>query len=161
MRRVTSRNIIGAMGLLFATAAGQVARADEGGKNPILGLWDTQEGGIVEIYSCGAETICGRVFCDTAAGNNPDSSVTVINDGSPSQCGKQIIKDLKPDGKGGYDSGSITDIRPDSITSKMTATLSAKLESFDTLELCGYFGFSFFGQTRTWKRVNSPPKHTI
>ena len=76
--------------------------------------------------------------------NNPQ-----VNLRSMTILGSIIVKDMKWNGKGKWDDGTVYD--PDN---GKTYSGFIKMNNKNSIELTGYIGFSFIGRSETWTRVN-------
>jgi uncharacterized protein (DUF2147 family) len=144
--------LIAAFSLLYFTCAPALAVPD-----PITGLWYTEdhEGG-VELYACGEE-ICGSFYWLKDNIVNGDLSRDIRNfDPSKRQrplCHTQFMWGFKPDHEGFYSDGTIySPLHGTNFSATMTLT------DPNTLELHGYLLFSFFGESRTWRRARGMPR---
>jgi uncharacterized protein (DUF2147 family) len=133
------------MWIVFAAAASGAPAAAK--KDPIAGLWKTEQGeAIVEMYGCGAE-ICGRFrwIRDDARGRG-------LRGMHRSLCRMQFIGGFKNHGGGHYDGGWIYD--PDDGS---TYDADMTLTDAGSLDLHGYLLLPFLGESRTWTRVSFSP----
>lgn len=144
------------IGLLLIMVSGSNAYAQTE-RDPIAGLWYTQDkDGGIEIYSCDKK-ICGRFYWLKDQSDNGDISYDVKNP-DPSKrarplCGLTFMTGFTPDGKGNYNDGLI-------YSPRHGADFNAEMQLIDsdTLNLHGYMMFSFLGESQTWKRTTDMPK---
>lgn len=138
--------------LFFALAQGAWAKSHTA-KDPLYGLWQTEDrDAIVEIYGCEAK-ICGRFYWirpgdkDTAPldEHNPDPAAR-----NRPLCHSQFIGDFDNKGKGHYENGWI--YNPDD-GSQYDAELT--LDGHDRLTVRGFVLVPALGQSQTWTRVKS------
>lgn len=135
--------------LVGAVAAPAVAAGVEG-------RWLTQkQDGIVEIYRCGAGTLCGRLVWLRLrpADNNPQA----VDNRNPNPqlrdrplCGLTILSGFRPNDSNGW-SGSIYD-----PASGNTYQATISQGAGDTLDVRGYVLISLFGRSETWTRFDKP-----
>jgi uncharacterized protein (DUF2147 family) len=137
---------------VFAQGAAQQVPAKPAALD-VAGIWIDHSGqGAVEIAQCGA-SVCGRVFwireaVDTSGRpitdqRNPDQAKR----GSPI-CGLQIIGELKRQPNGAWDGGWIYNPEDGGRFS-----VEIQLRNRDQLQVVGYAGIKFLGQTFVWKRA--------
>lgn len=123
-------------------------------REPVHGLWLTENGrAIVEFSACG-ETACGRTVW--VADPRDESGVLKrdIKNPEPGKrvrpiCGLQLVGGLRSDGTGTWDDGWIYNPRDgDTYSVKVTA------RSETELEVRGFVGVSLLGKSQTWTRVD-------
>ena len=124
------------------------ARADS-----IEGHWLTeQRTGIVELYRCGSETLCGRLLWlrIKPEDNNPGAldlrNPTADLRGRP-LCGLVIMGAFRRANQNEWKGGWLYD--PESGN---TYNGAITLQPDDTLNLRGYIGISLFGKSQVWTR---------
>jgi uncharacterized protein (DUF2147 family) len=122
----------------------------------VAGVWIDHSGkGAVEIAPCG-QTLCGRIFwikdpVDKATGKpltdalNPDQAKR-----SSPICGLQIIGELKRQQSGAWDGGWIYNPEDGG-----RFKVEVRLRNRDLLQVTGYLGVKFLGETFVWKRAPS------
>lgn len=119
----------------------------------VNGVWIDHTGqGAVEVYECGA-MLCGRVHWirspldargrPLADNRNPDAAKR----GKP-MCGLQIIGNAARQPNGAWDKGWIYNPEDGG-----TFDVELALRSPDTLQVRGYLGMKFLGETFLWKRA--------
>ena len=143
----------------FVAAVVALAIAGSASQEPrdgIVGLWLVEDGDArVEIAGCGEEALCGRiVWLDDPFDEdgrprrdveNPDATLRE----SP-VVGLRILTRVPRVPK---DDGVWTDARIYDPKSGKTYKCKLELESDGRLKLRGYVGFSLFGRTEHWSRV--------
>lgn len=118
----------------------------------IEGKWKTiddktkQAKSIVEIYKKG-DQYYGKVYQLLVKPENPNCTECSDDRKNKPILGMEIIRGLKKEGDE-FTGGNITDPK----TGK-TYKCTIKREG-DKLNVRGYFGFSAFGRTQTWQKVN-------
>ena len=139
----------------FALLSGQLAAPllASAQADAAVGTWlNAEKDGKVLIYNCG-DRLCGKiVWMKQPTGpdgrplldvQNPDAklrNVPVLN--------SVLLKNFAFAGGNGWKDGTIYDARSGrTYSSKMTLVTKNKLD------LRGFIGFSFIGQTTTWTRV--------
>lgn len=134
---------------LFMVAGAAVAQT---AGNGVLGWWldQTGKGGIL-ISQCG-NSICGKVeWLRTpldAQGKPPlDTKNENVALRSRQICGLQVLGNFVPDGSGGWKNGWIYDPKTGKIYSSVVT-----LKADGTLDVRGYVGAPFFGQSEIWTR---------
>ena len=123
-------------------------------KDPIVGLWLTQDhDAVVEIYACDT-SICGRFhwMADDNGRmprdeNNHDAALR-----ARPLCHMQFIGGFKDDGDGNYVDGTIYNPQ-DGWNYNVDMTLI----DHDTLNLQGYILVPLLGRSQTWTRVEAYP----
>ena len=137
---------------LFMVAGASVAQT---AGNGVLGWWldQTGNGGIL-ISKCG-NSICGKIEWlrtpldaqgkPVQDGNNDNAALR-----SRQICGLQLLGNFVPDGSGGWKNGWIYD-----PTTGKTYSSVVSLDADGTLDVRGYVGAPFFGQSQTWTRPAS------
>ncbi len=110
----------------------------------VEGRWLTQtRDGVISIEHCG-QALCGFVTGMVYQGAAPRDVW------HRSQCGLNLLIDMKPDGNGW--SGRILD--PDN---GRTYAAHVHLAPDGTFRLHGYIGIPLFGSTQTWTRFEGGP----
>jgi uncharacterized protein (DUF2147 family) len=141
--------ISGAWVFLLALAA--PAAATDG----LNGVWITDDGlGAVEFTACGAVR-CGRIVWLKDPLDKDGRPLRDLNNPAPALrdrplCGAQIVKNLVLQGDGTWDNGSIYD--PEEGKSYSVAL---KQLPDGNLEVTGYLGTRFLGETMVWMRAPS------
>lgn len=114
----------------------------------INGVWRTASGGYIQIYAYHGHYV--GIVVGVASGqaryddNNPDKSKR-----GRRLLGVELIHDLESVSGNSYKGGTVYD--PDN---GKTYNLKGELVDHDTLKLRGYIGFSLFGRSQTWDRIN-------
>ena len=116
-----------------------------------LGVWDSGESHI-EIYHCG-ELLCGRIVALDEPLDKDGKAKTDVNNHDPALrtrpiLGMDLIADFSRKSDEKWVKGRIYDPR-DGKTYKCKMTL----QDDGTLEVRGYVGFSLFGKTVVWTRI--------
>lgn len=138
---------------LFMVAGSAMA---QNAGNGVLGWWLDQSGkGGILISRCGA-SICGRVEWLRTPLNAQGKPVLDVKNDNPALrgrkvCGLQVLGSFIPDGSGGWKKGWIYDPK----TGK-TYDSVVSLNNDGTLDVRGYIGAPFFGQSETWTRPAAP-----
>jgi uncharacterized protein (DUF2147 family) len=148
---MTRTGITLAIRLLLLAAmlwAPRPARADQPSAPGVVGYW-TLEGnqGVVQIYSCGWQTLCGALV-GIELDHATDPMPVAWN--HQSQCDFVFITNLKPRGDAWV--GHIT-----SPKSGHTYGARLSLASPGVLTLRGYFLIPTLGQTQSWTRFGGIP----
>jgi uncharacterized protein (DUF2147 family) len=142
---------ITALAFLLLTAMLQpfaTAWADQPFAPSPLGFWALENNqGVVQIYSCGYQTLCGALV--GIEFDHPTDPMPMTFD-HRSQCDFVFITSLKPRGQAWV--GHI-------INPKSGHTYSARvsLAGPGVLKLRGYFLITALGQTQTWTRFAGTP----
>lgn len=121
--------------------------------NDVFGVWIDHTGrGAVELTRCGT-AVCGQViWLQTATavggrplmdGNNPNTALR-----NRPICGLQIIGDVRPKADGTYVDGWIYNPEDGGRFS-----LDLKLLRQDRLQIHGFAGVRFLGETHVWTRA--------
>ena len=136
----------GLLAIAVPTASIAAGTAEE------IGLWydDTGEGA-VRIEPCG-NNLCGKiVWLKDPAHDDGTPLIDRHNPDASKQkrtiCGLQILGDLKPSPEGGFDGGWVYDPK-DGKSYSLAISLGGK----DVLNITGYLGVKFLGQTMKWTR---------
>ena len=136
----------GLLAIAVPTASIAAGTAEE------IGLWydDTGEGA-VRIEPCG-NSLCGKiVWLKDPAHDDGTPLIDRHNPDASKQkrtiCGLQILGDLKPSPEGGFDGGWVYDPK-DGKSYSLAISLGGK----DVLNITGYLGVKFLGQTMKWTR---------
>ncbi len=136
---------------LIVSALGGVAapaRADQPRKPGPIGYWVLEQNqGVVQIYSCGWQTLCGALVGIEV--DHPADPIPMTWD-RRSQCRFVLIADLKPRGDAWV--GSITDPK-----NGHSYDVRVSMASPGVLKVRGYLLFAAFGQTQTWTRFPGIP----
>jgi len=140
--QAVSRRRLGCLVVLVGVLAsfGTAAQARQG-TGSALGLWQTQGGGVIEIFRCG-RGLCGRIVGIPRAPREPIPK----DSAGRSQCGLTIMT-LAVEGQDGSWSGQITDPRDG-------AQYHVKLwvDDRSSLHVRGYILLPLLGQTQIWHR---------
>jgi uncharacterized protein (DUF2147 family) len=121
------------------------------------GNWLTEKkDGIVSIYRCGGETLCGKIAWFRIPPNDPNPQGLDLHNPDPSRrnqpvCGLQFMSGFKLADPGSWEDGSVYD--PDSGN---TYHATMKLRPDGTLDLHGYIGISLLGRSEVWTRYTTP-----
>lgn len=119
------------------------------------GYWETEDkDGIVEIYSCEEDALCGRFVWlkeDSAAQPSLDERNTNPDRKGRPLCGMTFLEGFRKENEGVYGGGWLYSPRHGS---SFNATLS--LTDAQTLVLRGYVFFPALGGEQTWKRAERP-----
>ncbi len=125
-----------------------VAQADQARTPGPLGFWALEGNqGVVEIYACGAQTLCGAIV--GIEFDHPSDPMPKTWD-HRSQCDFPFIVGLRPRGDAWV--GTITNPK-----SGHTYGARVFLASPGVLKLRGYFLIPTLGQTQTWTRFPGTP----
>lgn len=119
---------------------GAAARDGQNNGSP-LGLWQTQGGGVIEIFRCG-EFLCGSIV---GIPRVPGEAIPKDSAGR-SECGLTIMREVS-EGQGGSWSGHITDPRDGS-----QYHVELWVDHRGSLHLRGYILLPLIGQTQIWRR---------
>ena len=115
------------------------------GADGLMGKWATPGGAVVEVYSCGDQTVCAKLIqpIHPAAKDekNPDASLR-----NQPLCGLQLGRQFVLTDPSHARDGKIYD--PDSGKTYSGTMTIDKSE----LKLRGYVGVSLFGRTEVWHR---------
>jgi uncharacterized protein (DUF2147 family) len=124
------------------------ADADQPSAPGLIGYWTLEQNqGVVEIYSCGWQTLCGALVGIEL--DRPSDPMPRAWNGQ-SQCDYVFITNLRPRGAAWV--GHI-------INPKSGHTYDARLSlaSPGVLQLRGYFLIPTLGETQTWTRFSGTP----
>lgn len=139
--------------LVFAITFMTTVMAIAGGNDAILGKWYTTDNkGIVEIYECNGDELCGKIIWLDEPNEEDGTPKTNINHPDESRhdepiIGLQILNGFEKDGTNEWEDGEIYDPENGKTYScKMT------LEG-NKLKVRGYIGISLLGRTEVWTRV--------
>lgn len=120
-------------------------------KDPIVGLWMTEDhDAVVEFYDCTSK-ICGRFhWMENGEDGKPPVDEHNHDEGKRqrSLCQMQFIGDFQGDGQGHYVDGWIYNPQ-DGWNYNAEMTLTGK----NTLDLHGYVLLPILGRSQTWTRV--------
>jgi uncharacterized protein (DUF2147 family) len=122
------------------------------------GNWLTEKkDGIISVYRCGRDTLCGRIAWFRIDPDDPNPRGLDLHNPDPGRrnqplCGLQFMSGFKPADPGAWEDGSIYD--PDSGN---TYHATMKLRPDGTLDLHGYIGISLLGRSEVWTRYVQPP----
>jgi uncharacterized protein (DUF2147 family) len=140
--------VIGLVLLAGMLGAPGRARADQPSVPGPIGYWTLEKNaGVVQIYSCGWQTLCGALV--GIEFDRPTDPMPVTWNGR-SQCDYVLIADLRPSGDAWV--GRITNPK-----NGHSYGARVSLASPGVLKLRGYFIFSALGQTQTWTRYPGVP----
>ena len=123
----------------------------------IAGRWLTEKkDGVVEIFRCGADTMCGRLLWLRIPPDANDKAALDIRNPAPelrgrSLCGLVMMGGLKPAGKNEWRGGWLYD-----PASGRTYSGNAKLRPDGTLQLRGFVLLPLFGESQLWTRYTDP-----
>ena len=121
------------------------------------GNWLTEKkDGIINVYRCGSETLCGRIAWFRIAPNDPNPQGLDLHNPDPARrnqplCGLQFMSGFKAADPGSWEDGTVYD--PDSGN---TYQATMKLRPDGTLDLHGYIGISLLGRSEVWTRYTDP-----
>jgi uncharacterized protein (DUF2147 family) len=143
----------------FSIAAGSTAAAQaqspEPARTDVTGVWIDHTGrGAVEIAPCGAK-LCGSIAWVQDPVDKQGKPLVDINNPDRAKrgrkiCGLPIIGNTTRQKGDVWDNGWIYD--PDE---GKTFDVELRLKSTDVLQVTGYLGTKFFGETFLWRRA--PP----
>ncbi len=138
-----------AIGLaLLAALAWAPARADQFSAPGLTGYWALEQNqGVVQIYACGSQTLCGALVGIEL--DHPTDPMPRTWNGQ-SQCDFVLITNLQPRGDAWV--GHITNPK-----SGHTYDARLSLASPGVLTLRGYFLISLLGQSQSWTRFPGTP----
>lgn len=140
--------LIGLVLLSVMLGAPGRARADQPSVPGPIGYWTLEKNqGVVQIYSCGWQTLCGALVGIEL--DHPTDPMPVTWNGQ-SQCEYVLIVNLRPSGDAWV--GRITN-----PGNGHSYGARVSLASPGVLKLRGYFLFSTLGQTQTWTRYPGIP----
>jgi uncharacterized protein (DUF2147 family) len=122
------------------TSSGVAARDRQKSESP-LGLWQTQGGGVIEIFWCG-DVLCGSIVGIPRA---PGAPIPKDSAGR-SECGLTIMTQVSERQDGSW-SGHITDPRDGS-----QYHVKLRVDDRGSLHLRGYILLPLLGQTQIWQR---------
>lgn len=123
-----------------------------------IGLWIDHTGrGAVEITSCAANDLCGRiVWLKEPTDKKGKPLVDGLNEDRKLRnrpiCGLQVIGGLKAQRDGSWDNGWIYD--PEQGES---FDVEVRLRGADGLQVKGYKGLKFLSETFQWTRATATP----
>jgi uncharacterized protein (DUF2147 family) len=156
VRRSRLRGLIRRMGgtacglllLIGVAEPGSTARADQPSTPSPLGFWSLEHNqGVVEIYTCGWQTLCGALV--GIEFDRPTDPMPTTWD-HRSQCDFPFISRLRPRGDAWV--GTITNPK-----SGHTYDARVFLAGPGVLKLRGYFLIPTLGETQTWTRFDGTP----
>ncbi len=131
--------------MLWATGP---ARADQPSAPGLIGYWALEhDQGVVQIYSCGWQSLCGALVGVEL--DHPNDPMPKTWNGH-SQCDDVLITNLRQ--RGGVWVGHITN-----PMNGHTYGARLSLASPGVLKLRGYFLIPSLGQTQTWTRFPGVP----
>jgi uncharacterized protein (DUF2147 family) len=144
--RSSRLSLVVALGLLSPAAAQAPA-------HPVFGVWIDHTGrGAVELKPCGT-AVCGQIVWlqqpnasngrPLTDGNNPNAAMR-----NRPICGLQIIGDVQPTSDGSFADGWIYNPEDGGRFS-----LDLKLLHPDRLQIHGFAGMRFLGETHVWTRA--------
>lgn len=149
-RSLVGRSACAALAMVAGTAVDGSAQAAE---DAAFGLWLTETGSaIVKIDACG-DSACGEiVWLEVPLGDDgapmkdtlnpdPDKQVTPI-------CGSIMLGDFEKTADGEWEDGFIYD-----AASGKTYSSLMEVQDNGSLEVRGYVGVSFLGQSQIWTPV--------
>lgn len=148
-----SRWLAGLSLVLLVTAA---AAASPPGASP-EGNWLTEkQDGIVEIYRCAGDQLCGKVAWFRMRPSDPNPEARDIRNPDPALrrrplCGLTFMTGFRQTEPGHWEDGAIYD--PESGN---TYHGTIKLQADGTLRLHGYIGISLLGRSEVWTRFTKP-----
>ncbi len=133
------------------------ANTEKGGP---VGVWMDHTGrGAVEIAPCGTTSeLCGRIIWMKQPMDAKGQPLRdALNDDRAKRtrpiCGLQVLGGLKRQADGSWDDGWIYD--PEQGES---FDVELRLRGDDQLQVKGYKGLKFLGETFQWKRAGQPPQ---
>jgi uncharacterized protein (DUF2147 family) len=141
-----------ALRILFLIIVCLAAALADDGQNKLVGVWiDGKEQAHIEIYEANKKFFGKIVWLNEPLrdgkpkkdGNNPDPKLK-----STPILGLQLLKDFIYVGGGKWEEGKIYD-----PNSGKTYNSILTLQKDGSLDVRGYIGFSFIGQSDVWKRV--------
>jgi uncharacterized protein (DUF2147 family) len=118
----------------------------------VTGVWVTDDGeGAVDIQPCG-EQLCGRIVWLKDPVDSKGQPQRDSNNPNPAArqrllCGAPILEGLKRQSDDSWDGGSIYDPE-EGKTYKVTL----KLDDQQRLQVTGYIGYKWLGETVVWTR---------
>ena len=121
------------------------------------GQWLTEKhDGIITIFRCGGETLCGKVSWFRLRPNEPNPEARDLRNPDPalrgrSLCGLVFITGFKPVGADRWADGTVYD--PEG---GKTYHATLKLLPDGTLDLHGYIGIELIGRSEIWTRWTQP-----
>lgn len=141
---------LAALGAAVMLAAAQPNSSPEG-------YWLTEKkSGIVEIFRCSSDMLCGRLAWFRIKPSDEDQSGLDVKNPDPSrrnqsECGLVFMSGFKPAGPANWEDGSVYS-PDDGHTYRANITLRAD----GTLRLHGYIGISLIGASEIWTRYTDP-----
>lgn len=144
--------VLGSLAYAHAGSAGETLVTASSAQRPMLaeeGLWLVEEkDGIFQIAPCTdhQDRLCGWLVGMDYTEAEPEKDIW-----GRSECGLQIISDMKRSRDGRWD-GRILDPRSGrSYDARLWVAQSGQLK------VLGYLGLPLFGQTQTWDRYRGAP----
>jgi uncharacterized protein (DUF2147 family) len=141
--------------LLVAAAVPGAATAAEPSPE---GYWLTEKKqGIVQIYRCGSDMLCGKIVWFRIKPESPNPQGLDLKNPDPAQrnrslCGLAFMSGFKPTTPpGSWEDGRIYDAE-----SGDTYHATLQLRADGTLSLHGYIGIPLFGASEVWTRDTQP-----
>lgn len=146
--------LLAALGLVLSAPV--LAAADSrAGKDPVVGLWLTEDhDGVIEFYACGTK-ICGRFHW---IGDGDDGQILRdehnhdVNLQHRPLCQMTFITNFKKEREGNYVDGDIYNPEDGWLYSANMTLIDR-----NTLSLQGYVLLPILGRSQTWTRVESYP----
>ena len=141
---------------LVALCAVALTAAAQPGASP-EGRWLTQrKHGIVEIYRCAGDALCGRLAWFTVEPGDPNPQGLDLRNPDPAKrnrslCGLVFMTEFKPAGRNTWEDGTLYD--PES---GKTYNGTITLEADGRLRLRGYIGVPLLGASNVWTRHSGP-----
>jgi len=135
--------------ILLATAltSAPVASSQPQATDPLIGLWETEGGSILDIFPCG-EAVCAKLAW--LKKSRDETGALRRNAFDPSQpiCGSQIVTGLKRDGASSWKGGTVFDVEKG-----RRASVRVRLKGADRAEARFYKGITLLGVTETLTRA--------
>ena len=141
--------------IVLTSAPADAKNQKQPARNPVIGLWYTQDrDGVIELYSC-ENQICGRFHWIKNSSDNQPS----LDNKNPDKekrnrplCGLQFMGGFSPKENGKYEDGWIYSPRHGGVFSANMTLLD-----HDTLDLHGYMFLPILGESQTWHRAYHAP----
>jgi uncharacterized protein (DUF2147 family) len=137
-------------------AVPRIAAAAE--PSPLVeGRWLTEKkSGVIEIYQCAADTLCGKLVWFRIDPDDPNPQALDLKNPDPARrnqplCGLTFMYGFKPAEPNNWEDGTVYD--PDS---GKTYHATLKLRADGAINLHGYIGISLIGRSEIWTHDTQP-----